>query len=127
MKNLVRFFAVGIVAACLMAGVAAQSQASVSGKWRMTVTFPQQPAAGTLVLKVEGERVTGTLDAGFAGGSIPIEGEFSHGMLTFSGSTASGPHPGLQLDFTAKLNDDKLAGTFSWQVGDFPWTAERAQ
>jgi hypothetical protein len=127
MKRLIRFFAPAIVAACLTSGVLGQSHGSVSGKWRMTVTFPQQTAAGTLVLKVEGERVTGTLDAGFAGGSIPIEGEFSHGTVTFSGSTTAGPHPGLQLDFTAKLNDDGLAGTFSWQVGDFPWTGERAK
>lgn len=93
----------------------------------MSITFQQGVTPATLELKQQGEAVTGTLDASFTGGPMPIEGEFSNGELTFSGSTTTGPHPGMQLDFIAKLNGDKLSGMLSWQVGDFSWTAERVQ
>jgi hypothetical protein len=79
-------------------------------------------------LKQEGETVTGTLNTGFTGGDMPIEGEYADGELTFSGSTTTGPHPGMQLDFTAVVETNTtMKGTLSWQVGDFQWTAERVK
>jgi hypothetical protein len=99
---------------------------SVSGKWRMSIVFNDGPRAAGLELKQEGRKVTGRLVASFAGGEAAIEGEFIDRKLTFSGATSGGPHPGLQLEFSATLKeDDSLAGTFSSPIGDFPWTAER--
>jgi hypothetical protein len=106
--------------------VAIQSAPTVAGKWRMSIVFDDSPRAAGLELEQHGGKVRGRLIASFAGGEVPIEGEFADGKLTFSGATTGGPHPGMQLDFSATLkNDDSLAGTMSWQVGDFAWTAER--
>jgi hypothetical protein len=92
----------------------------------MSIVFNDGPRAVGLELKQDGRKVTGRLVASFAGGEVPIEGEFVDGKLTFSGATSGGPHPGLQLDFSATLKeDDSLAGTFSSQIGDFAWTADK--
>lgn len=113
----------------LAAGVFAQTHAhEVTGRWRVYITFDSGPVAGTFDLKQEGERVTGRFSAGFTGGEVPVEGELSHGKLTLSGSTTSGPHPGEQLDFVADVKtNDAMSGTLSWQPGDFAWKAERSK
>ena len=110
----------------LTATLPAWSQApAVAGKWRMTIEFADEARPAGLELKVDGQKVTGRFVAAFAGGDIPVEGELTNGTLTFSGSTTGGPHPGMQLDFSATLKDDKLAGAMSAPFGDFRWTAER--
>ena len=98
---------------------------AVAGKWRMTIEFTDESRPAGLDLKVDGRKITGRFVASFAGGDIPIEGELTNGTLTFSGSTTGGPHPGMQLDFSATLKDDKLTGAMSAPFGDFRWTAER--
>ena len=111
--------------------VAPRAQApdpNVSGRWRVTMTFDQGPVVGTFDLKQEGETVTGRFASGFTGGDVPVEGEFSHGKLTLSGTTTGGPHPGQHLDFSANVNTtDAMSGMLSWEPGDFAWTAQRIQ
>jgi hypothetical protein len=118
---------VGAIALALTAAAPAQSHdTSVSGRWRVTITFDQGPVTGTFDLKQQGETVTGRFAAGFTGGDIPLEGEISHGKLTLSGTTTGGPHPGQQLDFAAEMKGpDAMSGMLSWEPGDFAWTAER--
>jgi hypothetical protein len=99
---------------------------NVSGRWRVAITFDQGPIAGTFDLKQQGEGVTGRFVASFTGGDVPVEGEFSHGKLTLSGTTSGGPHPGQRLDFSADVKGhDAMSGMLSWEPGDFAWTAER--
>ena len=98
---------------------------AVGGKWRMTIEFADEARSAGLEINVDGRKVGGRLIASFAGGDVPIEGEISNGTLTFSGSTTSGPHPGMQLDFSATLKGDILTGSMSAPFGDFHWTAVR--
>ena len=117
----------GAVVLALTASALAQShEPNVSGRWRVAITFDQGPVAGTFELKQEGETVTGRFVASFTGGDVPVEGEFSHGKLTLSGTTTGGPHPGQHLDFSADVKGhDAMSGMLSWEPGDFAWTAER--
>ena len=129
-----RLFHIVIVGALLFgatpgrAASAAQATKPVdlSGRWRVSVTFDQGTIPGTFDLKQEGEFVKGRFSATFTGGDVPVEGDFSHGKLTMSGSTTGGPHPGEQLDFTIDVRtEDAMSGTLSWSPGNFVLSAER--
>lgn len=103
-----------------------QHHSDLAGAWKMTMNFAQQASAG-LELKVDGKKVSGQFVSGFAGGSVPLEGEFADGKLTFAISTTGGPHPGIQVDFYGTLKADgtlegKLAGIGE---GETAWSAVR--
>jgi hypothetical protein len=121
---------IAALALTMSAGTLVSAQAhggSVAGTWKVAIDFEQQHATAGLELKVDGRKVTGTLVTAFAGGSVPLEGEFADGKLTFSISTTGGPHPGIQVDFYGTLTQDgtlegKLSGIAE---GETPWTAQR--
>ena len=104
---------------------AAAQSTGFAGKWRMTIEFADESRPAGLELEVDGQKVTGRFVASFAGGDIPIAGDLTNETVTFSGSTIGGPHPGMQLDFSATLKDGKLSGSISAPFGDFRWTADR--
>lgn len=120
---------VALVAALCLSPVVIDAQAAplgVAGKWRMSIAFPNGDRAAGLELVQQGNTLTGRFVAAFAGGEVPLEGEWTNGTFTFSASTTGGPHPGEQLDFSSTLGEDgTLAGTLSASFGDFRWTAER--
>lgn len=92
----------------------------------MTIEFTDEARVAGLEIVEKDRSVTGKFVASFAGGEVPIEGEWADGTLTFQASTTGGPHPGMSLDFTATLKDNAtLAGTMSAPFGDFAWTAQR--
>ena len=119
---------VALAAALCLApvGIEAQAPSGVAGTWRMSIGFPNGDGAAGLELIQQGTTLTGRFVAAFAGGEVPLEGEWTDGTFTFSASTTGGPHPGEQLDFSGTLEKDgTLAGTLSASFGDFRWTAER--
>lgn len=92
----------------------------------MMIEFTDEARAAGLEIVEKDRAVAGKFEASFAGGEVPIEGEWTDGTLTFQASTTGGPHPGMSLDFTATLKDNAtLAGTLSAPFGDFAWTAQR--
>ena len=116
-----------ILCAFVVAPLAAQPGSfTFAGRWKMSIAFTDGAHPAGLEIRVDHQQVTGKFVAAFAGGEVPIEGELSAGKLTFSASTTGGPHPGLQLDFSASAKDnDTLTGQLSAPFGDFSWTAER--
>ncbi len=107
---------------------AATAAPSLAGTWNMLVDVPQQgPLANTLVLKLDGKTVTGTIGSQMYG-ETPIKGEFADGKLTFT-MTFSGQGQPFDITFTGKLGDDgKMSGTASLgEMGDMTWKAERAK
>lgn len=118
---------VALVAALCLSPVVIDAQPpGVAGKWRMSIVFPNGDGAAGLELVQQGTRLTGRFVAAFAGGEVPVEGEWTNGTFTFSASTTGGRHPGEQLDFSGTLEEDgTLAGTLSASFGDFRWAAER--
>ena len=94
----------------------------VSGTWTMNVVGgPHGPATMQLMLKQEGQKVSGTFASGH-GADMEVTGEFANGSLDVE--TSGGEH---KVTLNARLRDDgTLAGTLSSKVGDMRWTASRA-
>jgi hypothetical protein len=102
-----------------------KAPASIAGKWDMTAETPQGTTPVTLVMKLDGKKVTGTM----AGpqGEIPVEGEYAEGKLTMS-ITIQGGSGDLSITFTGALREDgTLAGTFDFGQGAMNWKATRAK
>jgi hypothetical protein len=97
----------------------------VSGDWAITANTEQGPISGTLTLKVDGEKLTGTLvvDAG----TIPIEGTVKDGEVSFSLSypTDSGDIP---VTMTGKVDGDSIKGTYdAGAQGGGDWSGSRVK
>lgn len=103
----------------------AKAAASIAGKWDMTAETPQGTTPVTLVMKLDGRKVTGTI----AGpqGEIPLEGEFTDGKLSMT-ITIQGGGGDMSITFNGALKEDgTLAGTFDFGQGAMNWKATRAK
>jgi hypothetical protein len=85
---------------------------------------PHGDTAMVLVLKQDGEKVTGSFDPGHDG-EIPMTGTFVKGALTIQ----SPPNDdGARITMKATLKaDGSLSGFLSSQMGDMTWTAARVK
>jgi hypothetical protein len=104
-----------------------KAPASIAGKWTMTVDTDQGPMANQLDIKLDGKKVTGTLESQM--GSAPIVGEFADGKLTFSMSF-DGPNGSMDIAFTGTLQEDgSLSGMLTGGQGAFQlsWKAQRVK
>lgn len=103
----------------------AKAPDSVAGKWDMSAETPQGTMPVTLVIKLDGKKVTGTLAS--AQGETPMEGEFADGKLTMS-IVFQGSSGQMNITFNGALKDDgTLAGTFDFGQGEMKWSATRAK
>jgi hypothetical protein len=102
-----------------------KAQASVAGKWDMTIDTDQGAMQAALDLKQDGKKVTGTITS--PQGPAAVEGEYAEGKLTFSISFDS-PNGSMQIGFNATMKaDGSLAGTLDFGQGQIPWRAVRAK
>jgi len=106
----------------------ASSDQDVTGTW----TFEAEGYVMPLTLKVDGTRLSGTLQ--LTHGPMPITGEFRKGRIHFSGTQDGGgirhDDNSNEIDLAAigKLQPDgSLAGTMVSTVGDFTWHATRKE
>ena len=102
-----------------------KAPATIAGKWDMSATTPNGTTAVTLVIKLDGKKITGTMSG--PQGEIPMEGEFADGKLkmwiSFQGGSGQ-----MNITFTGSLKpDDTLDGTFDFGQGEMKWTATRAK
>jgi hypothetical protein len=102
-----------------------KTAASIAGKWDMTAETPQGTTPVTLVMKLDGKKVTGTMTG--PQGEIPVEGEYADGKLTWS-ITIQGGSGDLNVAFSGAMKEDgTLAGTFDFGQGAMNWKATRAK
>lgn len=98
-----------ITAAFLFASVltvGAQSK-NVSGAWKLTIETPNGPGSPSLVLKQEGEKLTGTYKGRF--GESPLEGTLKGAEIKFTVKVnAQGQE--LQIEYTGTVEDDTMKG-----------------
>lgn len=98
----------------------------VVGKWTVSVETPQGSRPSSLEIKLDGEKVTGTMESTM--GSVPIEGEYKDETLGFLISMQTGNGP-FGIYFSGRLQaDGTLAGTADMgEVGQLTWTAQRVK
>jgi hypothetical protein len=96
-----------------------------AGKWNVNVQNPNGAVESTLDLKVDGKKVSGTLQSQM--GNATVEGEITDAKLTFWFSMdANGQTLNITFVGTSQ-KDGSLAGTLSFGQGDFNWTATKAK
>ena len=101
------------------------SKVAIDGKWNMSLDGPQGPMAILMTLKLDGTKVTGSLNSQM--GDTPLEGQYAEGVLNF-GITFDGGGGSMQIAFAGKLTDENtMAGSLSGPMGDIPWSAVRVK
>jgi hypothetical protein len=102
-----------------------KAAASIAGKWDMSADTPNGTQSVTLVIKLDGKKVTGTMNG--PQGEIPHEGEYVDGKLTTSISI-QGNGGSMNITFSGGLKEDgTMAGTFDFGQGAMNWKATRAK
>ena len=99
----------------------ADAAATVAGNWVISMDYGQGPTEIAAVFKLDGKKVTGTLNS--PAGETPLEGEYVEGKLTFGIDVQ-----GMALSFIAKLKDaDNMTGAMGGQMGEVPFVAKRVK
>jgi hypothetical protein len=98
-----------ITAAFLLAAaltVGAQST-NVSGNWKLTFETPNGPANPSVVLKQDGEKLTGTYKGRF--GEFPLEGAIKGKEFKFT-VKVSAQGQEIQLEYAGAVDGDTIKG-----------------
>ena len=96
---------------------------NIAGKWTVTIDLQGQQRTSTLDLKVEGTKLTGTINSEL--GEAQLAGEYADGKLKF-GFTMDANGTPLQVGFVGAVQKDgTLAGMLDFGQGEIPWTAVR--
>ena len=100
-------------------------ETGVKGRWDPSIETPQGAMPLTIIMTVEGEKITGTLSS--QRGDLAITGTVSGNTLTFSGTfEANGQQ--IILKFTGKLDGDSMTGEVDFGgMGGGGWSAKRAK
>ena len=124
MKRNIALLAVLCFAVFGMARIASAQDAQVAGTW----TLSQAGRGGnmqnsTLVLKQDGQNLTGTLTGG-RGGEAQLTGTISGNNITFS-VTRSTPNGDFKIDYTGTVSGDSMKGTLTMGQNTRDWTATK--
>ena len=120
----VLFSALTVFSLALVFAGTTSAQKSVGGEWDAVFNTPGGPRPFKLVLKVDGEKLTGT--AKRARGDVPVTGTIKGNEISFS-YTINYNGNAVTLTYTGKVNGDSMSGTvmFNETAGD-EWSAKRA-
>ena len=114
-----------LVLVVLLAASFAAAQAGVTGKWKLNFQTDQGAVDADLILKQDGEKVTGSLNS--PQGEAPLEGTFKGGKLVLSMSVDAGGQA-LTITFDGALEKDTLKGNVDFGgFGSATWTATRSK
>ena len=103
-----------LVGALLLTGSASAQTADAAGAWDLNVNTPNGPIPALLILKKDGEKLTGSI-AG-AQGEVAVEGTQKDKAVSvnFTVQTSNGP---MAIVMTGNQDGDAIAGTTT--VGEF--------
>ena len=115
------FFVLGF--AFVFAG-SASAQTSVAGDWDAVFNTPGGPLPLKLILKVDGEKLTGT--AKRSRGDVALTGTIKGEDIIFSYTIDYNGNP-ITLTFTGKVKGDSMSGSvsFNGEASD-DWSAKRS-
>lgn len=91
----------------------------VSGNWDVTCHIVGYTVPGTMSFKVEGEKVTGTVETEHTGKGTIAGGVWKDGKLSFTANFEK--HE--SIIFTGTVKDGKLEGEFKTEGNTGQWTA----
>ena len=107
----------------------ALAQNKVDGKWVGDISTPRGSSGVTLVLKSDGNKLTGTIDLGL--GDSPIEnGTINGNTITFSQRQSSIRSGNVTMNYTGTISGDEIKFTRKTDVGEgqvVEFTAKRAK
>jgi hypothetical protein len=109
------------LAASLFTAMAACA-ADASGTWAMSLETPQGFMDATLVLKQDGENITGNYKG--PRNEAPAKGTLKGNELSLTVAIAAGGQP-LTLVITAKVADDKMDGSLNFAGQTVPFKATK--
>jgi len=106
-------------------GPAKAAIADVTGTWLMTVEAPEGTAHPTILLKQEGERITGTYRGRM--GESDLSGAIKGGEIRFS-VTLRFQDVSYVVVYSGSVSDDSMKGTARFgDVGTGNWSAKRSK
>lgn len=113
-----------VISSLLIAvGVFGQT-ASVAGDWDGSFNTPGGARPFKLVLKADGEKLTGTVKR--SSGDVPITGTIKGDVINFSYTINYGGND-LTLIYSGKVSGDTMSGTVSFGGNtEESWSAKRA-
>jgi hypothetical protein len=100
---------------------AAKKTDRISGDWDVTFEVQGMKVQGTFTFKLDGDKVTGTVDTQHTGHGTLSDGTFAHDALSFTANFAA--HESIAV--TGTLKDDKLSGEFRTEGGQGKWEATK--
>ena len=108
----------------LILPAAASAQKSVAGEWDAVFNTPGGPQPLKLILKVDGEKLSGT--AKRSRGDVPVTGTIKGDDIAFAYTVDYNGNP-VTITFTGKVKGDTMGGTVSFNdtAGD-EWSAKRS-
>ena len=123
MKKLITI-AFALIGTALIFSINTSAQKTVAGEWDAEFNTPGGPQPLKLVLKVDGEKITGT--AKRSRGDVALTGTVKGDDITF-GYTIEYNGNAVTLTFSGKVKGDTMGGTVSFndQASD-EWSAKRA-
>jgi hypothetical protein len=92
---------------------------NVTGTWNISVSGEAGSANQTVVLKQDGDKITGTFKGPRQSG--PLEGTVEGNNIKFHVNTR------VPLDYTGTVDGDAMKGTMSGRGKTGDWTATRAK
>jgi hypothetical protein len=113
-----------VVALLLVPGLSPEP-AKVAGKWNVTMELSSITGHPVVVLKQDGEKVTGTYEGRY--GESQLTGTVKEKDITF---TVTFVAEGMQTQgvFAGKVDGDTMGGDVSFEgAGDGTWSAVRAK
>jgi hypothetical protein len=97
--------------------LAADESANVAGTWKIRVTGESGSADQTMVLKQDGNKITGAFKGPRQSGSL--EGLVDGNNITFHVNTR------VSLDYKGTVDGDRMKGTMTAKGKSGQWTATR--
>lgn len=95
----------------------------VTGTWELTVETPQGTGNPTIVLKQEGEKLTGVYKGRF--GEVNLQGSVKGNDITFS-ITVNAQGTELTITYKGTVEPDSMKGTVDFGgFGEGTWTGKR--
>jgi len=117
--NTIRFawLCIGVLLAAPSLAFAAEEPANVAGTWKIALAGQSGSAEQTIVLKQDGNKITGTFKGPRQSGTL--EGLVDGDKITFHVNTR------VSLDYEGTVDGDSMKGTMTAKGKSGEWTATR--